>query len=109
MTKIGKLSAEQFLRDKLESEIATFGDGTTEFHTRDVQHLLQCLDKKDEEIIFTNGHVADLISKINFNAEQQFYELLELCMTRNNASSEERLGYIRKTYKDTWEQFKNKK
>ncbi len=45
-----KLTAEQFLREKLESEISSFGDGTTEFHTRDIEHLLKCLEEKDNEI-----------------------------------------------------------
>ena len=45
-----ELSAEQFLREKLESEISSFGDGTNEFHTREIQHLLQCLDEKDNKI-----------------------------------------------------------
>jgi hypothetical protein len=43
-------TAEEFLREKLESEIADFGDGTAEFHTRDIAHLLQCLDEKDNII-----------------------------------------------------------
>jgi hypothetical protein len=36
-----KLTAEQFLREKLESEIQSFGDGTTEFHTRDIEQRIE--------------------------------------------------------------------
>ena len=97
-----KLTAEEFLREKLESEIQTFGDGTTEFHTRDIEHLLKCLEDKEERIKETEMQCAELIGKINWNATKQFYELLELCMTINNSSAEQRLGYIRKTYKDIW-------
>lgn len=97
-----ELTAEQFLREKLESEIGSFGDGTAEFHTRDIEHLLKCLDDKDERIKHTEGQCAELISRVNFDAEEKFKYLLELCMTRNNASAEERLGYIRKQYKEIW-------
>lgn len=45
-----KHTLESFLREKLASEIQTFGDGTTEFHTRDLDQLLQILDDKDERI-----------------------------------------------------------
>jgi len=44
------MDLERFLRDKLESEVATFGDGMTEFHTRDLEQLLKILDSKDEII-----------------------------------------------------------
>lgn len=97
-----KLTAEEFLREKLESEIQAFGDGTTEFHTRDVQHLLQCLDDKDERIRYTEEQCIELINKINWDAEGQFKELLTVCMTINNLSAEQRLRYIRKHYKEIW-------
>lgn len=100
------ITAEAFLRDKLESEIATFGDGTTEFHTRDIEHLLKCLDEKDHLLRQAKLYHGKLIGKINFDAEKQFKELLELCMTINNASAEQRLGYIRKQYKETWDSIK---
>lgn len=99
---MNKLTAEAFLREKLESEIASFGDGTTEFHTRDVEHLLKCLDDKDESIRHTEEQCVELIAKINWDAEKQFNELLEVCMTINNLSAEERLRYIRKQYKEIW-------
>lgn len=98
-----KLTAEEFLREKLESEIQNFGDGTTEFHTRDIEHLLKCLDGKDDEIRELKANCIELIAKINFKAEEQFKELLTLCMTRNNASAEERLGWIRKEYKPIYD------
>jgi len=101
-----KLTAEEFLREKLESEISSFGDGMKEFHTRDVQHLLQCLQDKDERIKQTEEQCVELINKINFNAEEKLKELLEVCMTRNNWSAEERLGYIRNTYKELWTKIK---
>ena len=58
-----ELSAEQFLREKLESEISSFGDGTNEFHTREIQHLLQCLDEKDNKI----KEIENNINKIENN------------------------------------------
>ena len=97
-----KLTAEEFLREKLESEIQTFGDGTTDFHTRDLEHLLNCLDDKDEKIRELSGRCIELNNEINWNAKKQFNELLEVCMTINNLSAEQRLGYIRKQYKDIW-------
>lgn len=60
-------TAEQFLREKLESEISSFGDGTTEFHTRDIEHLLKCLDDKDENFRVAcceNVDKADEIQKL---------------------------------------------
>jgi hypothetical protein len=90
-----KLTAEQFLREKLESEISSFGDGTTEFHTRDIEHLLKCLEEKDSEI-------HELIAKINYNAEDMLKELLTDCMTTSNWSAEERLNYIRHHYKSDY-------
>lgn len=91
------MTAEKFLREKLISEVSIFGDGTTEFHTRDLQHLLQCLDHKDEIIRQAVKH-----RKINFNAEKRFKDLLELCMTINNLSADQRLYYIRQEYKKIW-------
>ncbi len=104
-----KLTAEEFLREKLESEISSFGDGTTEFHTRDIQHLLKCLDDKDEIIKQYATRNTELLNKIDFKSEAQFKDLLFLCMSINNLSAEERLNYIRKTYKDIWDITKNKK
>ena len=94
-----KLTAEQFLRDKLESEIQNFGDGSTEFHTRDIEHLCKCLDEKDSEIHELKANCIELIAKINYNAEAKLKELLTDCMNRSNWSAEERLGYIRHHYK----------
>ena len=94
-----ELTAEAFLRDKLESEISSFGDGMKEFHTRDVQHLLQCLHQKDERTQELLLKCANLIEKINFNAEEKLKDLLIDCMTINNLSAEQRLSYIRKEYK----------
>lgn len=45
-----ELTAEKFLRDKLSSEIKLFDNGVEEFHTRDINHLLKCLDDKDKKI-----------------------------------------------------------
>lgn len=45
-----KKTLESFLRDKLESEIQAFGDGNTEFHTRDLEQLIHILDGKDDQI-----------------------------------------------------------
>lgn len=92
-----KLTAEQFLREKLESEISSFGDGTTEFHTRDIEHLCKCLDDKDDEI-------KELKSNC-INAEDKLKELLTYCMTINNLSAEERLRYIRKHYIKDYRRF----
>jgi len=97
-----KLTAEQFLREKLESQISEFGDGTTEFHTRDVEHLLKCLDEKDEQNKELHKENLNLCNKVNFRAEKKFNELLELCITINNVSAEERLRYIRNEYKDIY-------
>lgn len=94
-----KLSAEEFLREKLESEISAFGDGTTEFHTRDIEHLLKCLDEKDNEINELKANSIELNEKINYNAENKLKDLLTDCMTINNLSAEERLKYIRHHYK----------
>lgn len=102
--KAKTMTAETFLREKLESEIQSFGDGTTEFHTRDIEHLLKCLDDKDESIKDVEDRCTELFNKVNFKAEKEFKELLTLCMTKNNASAEERLGYIRNTYKEVWNQ-----
>lgn len=93
-----KLTAEDFLREKLESQIATFGDGSTEFHTRDIQHLLDCLDNKDIEIKELKANCIELIERINYNAEDKLKKLLADCMTKNNLSAEERLQYIRHNY-----------
>ena len=65
-----KLTAEQFLIEKLESEIQSFGDGTTEFHTRDIEHLCKCLDDKDDEIRELKSNCIELIAKINFMEDQ---------------------------------------
>jgi len=97
------MTAEEFLRNKLESEISSFGDGMSEFHTRDLEHILKCLDEKDQIIQQKDERIIELADKINFKAEKQFFELLELCMTRNNLSAEERLGYIRSHYKEIWD------
>lgn len=94
-----KLTAEQFLIEKLQSEISSFGDGTTEFHTRDIEHLLTCLDEKDSEIKELKANCKELIAKINYDAESKLKELLIDCMTINNLSAEERLRYIRHHYK----------
>lgn len=106
---MAKLTAEEFLRDKLQSEIAEFGDGTTEFHTRDVAHLLQCLEDKDVRIKHTELQCIDLIAKINYHAEQKLKDLLADCMTINNVSAEQRLGYIRREYKGIWDELTNQK
>ena len=45
------ITAEDFLREKLESEIQICGDGNTEFHTRDLSHLLDCLKEKDNLVV----------------------------------------------------------
>lgn len=107
------MTAEKFLREKLELEIKLFGDATTEhlaqFHVKDVGHLLKCLDEKDEMIREAKLYQGKLIGKINFNAEKQFKELLEWCMTINNASAEQRLGFIRKEYRQTWDAIKAEK
>ncbi len=97
-----ELTAEQFLRDKLESEIGSFGDGTKEFHTRDIEHLLKCLDDKDKLIKSLKLDCAEFIIKINWNAEKQFEELLTSVMTINNLSAEQRLYSIRSEYKKIW-------
>ncbi len=94
-----EVTAEKFLRDKLESEISSFGDGNTEFHTRDINHLLQCLDDKDEQIKELKLNCIELITKINYDAENILKELLTDCMTINNLSAEQRLNYIRREYK----------
>lgn len=98
-----KKTAEEFLREKLESEISSFGDGITEFHTKDVQHLLQCLYDKDEEIRQTKDQCVELTGKINFGAEERLKELLADCMNISNASAEGRLRYIRREYKGIWD------
>lgn len=81
------LTAEKFLREKLESEISSFGDGTTAFHTRDIQHLLECLDEKDNLISQYADRNSELLKRIDFKAEMQFKELLLMCMTINNENS----------------------
>ena len=96
------VTAEQFLREKLESEIESFGDGTTEFHTRDIQHLLHCLDEKDEQILELKSNCIELINKINFKAEERLKQLLSDCMEISNCSADERLRYIRHQYKDDY-------
>lgn len=98
-----KLTAEEFLREKLETEIGSFGDGTTEFHTRDIEHLLLCLDDKDEKIRQLEDKCLELNGKINFDAEKKLNELLTVCMTINNLSAEQRLRYIRTEYKNIYE------
>lgn len=50
---------ETFLREKLQSEISVFGDGTTEFHTRDLEQLLLILDAKDQKI----AELSNIINK----------------------------------------------
>lgn len=90
-----KLTAEQFLRDKLENEVMLFGDGTTEFHTRDITHLLKCLYEKDNTIRALQDRAEQLTERINFKAEHLLKELLLDCMTINNLSAEQRLRYIR--------------
>lgn len=102
-----QLTAEEFLREKLESEIQAFGDGTTEFHTRDIEHLLKCLDQKDERIKHTEMQCADLIGKINWSTKQQFEELLAWVMSIDNRSAEERLRDIRNIYKQVWNEIKS--
>lgn len=101
-----KLTLEKFLRDKLESEIQSFGDGNTEFHTRDLEQLINILDGKDDQISELKEQCIELASKVNFNVEKQFSELLEVCMTINNLSAEERLRYIRSHYKEIWNKIK---
>lgn len=43
---------------------------------------------------------------MNFYTEKEFNNLLQLCMTINNLSAEQRLSYIRKQYKEAWENIK---
>lgn len=89
-----ELSAEQFLREKLETEISSFGDGKTEFHTREIQHLLLCLDEKDNKI-------KELERNINYNSdiEKRFKELYSDCMNiKLNPVS--LLSYIRCHYQN---------
>jgi len=97
-----EILTEDFLRKKLEDDISSFGDGVTEFHTRDINHLLICLGDKDLAIEKLNEKCNGLINQVNFDAERQFKELLTICMTINNLSAEERLRYIRNTYKELY-------
>ena len=100
-----KQTAEEFLREKLESEIGSFGDGTTEFHTRDVAHLLKCLEEKDSEIHELKSNCLELIARINYNAEDRFKALLTDCMNTSNWSAEERLRYIRGQYRKDYNNY----
>ena len=97
-----KLTAEQFLIEKLESEISSFGDGITEFHTRDIQHLCKCLSDKNDEIRELKANCIELTAKINYNAEDKLKEVLTDCMIKNNSSADERLYYIRHRYNDIY-------
>lgn len=45
-----ELTAEEFLLKKLENKISFFGDGNTEFHTRELTHLLKCFYEKNQLI-----------------------------------------------------------
>jgi len=101
-----KLTAEEFLREKLASEISNFGDGTTEFHTRDIEHLLKCLDEKDDKIKEVQLKCDDLANKVHFDAEMKLKELLEDVMPVSNWSADERLYYIRQQYKDVYDKIK---
>lgn len=102
------LTAEEFLREKLESEITSFGDGTTEFHTRDIEHLLKCLEEKDDRIEEQREKINDLRHKVNFDAEAKLSTLLEECMTKSNWSAEERLSFIRHKYASLWKELNSK-
>lgn len=72
------MTAEEFLRDKLESEISSFGDGTTEFHTRDIEHLLKCLDEKDEKISKLLQVIDDLDHKLEISKQQERERVIEM-------------------------------
>lgn len=76
----------------------SFGDGSTEFHTRDIEHLLKCLYAKDKIINNQEAKINELHDKINFNAEKKLKEVLTDCMNYNNLSAEQRLNYIRREY-----------
>ena len=54
---------ETFLRDKLQSEIESFGDGNTEFHTRDLEQLIRILDEKDKLVNTMETELAYLKNK----------------------------------------------
>lgn len=94
-----KITAEQFLREKLESEVAAFGNGTTEFHTVDLEYLLKCLEAKDTEIAEYKTKITELNSSIDYNLEHKLKEVLTYCMTVSNWTAEERLNYVRQKYK----------
>jgi len=59
------ISAERFVREKLASEISSFGDGKLEFHTREIQLLLERLDEKDVELINLNKENVRLCNMVN--------------------------------------------
>jgi hypothetical protein len=67
-------TAEEFLRDKIESEIADFGDGTKEFHTRDIEHLCHCLDSKDARIKELEEQI-NAESTVSYGYKRQIEEL----------------------------------
>jgi len=68
-----ELTAEAFLRQKLESEIQDFGDGNTKFHTRDLEHLLECLDEKDQQTASLREENEKLTEINNSMAEKVTY------------------------------------
>lgn len=101
-----KTTLEKFLRDKLESEIGQFGDGNTEFHTRDLEQLVNILDDKDDCIRELNNKIEFLTAQLELRKLANFRPLLEMCMTINNLTAEERLRCIRKEYKHLYENLK---
>jgi len=68
---------EKFLRDKLESEIQNFGDGITEFHTRDLNQLINILDSKDKETSDMQKEIDELKRKLKQETYNTDYVLRE--------------------------------
>ena len=55
---------ESFLTGKLISEISNFGDGTTEFHTRDLDKILEIINCKNDALSQKQNDIDELVNSI---------------------------------------------
>lgn len=58
-------TADEFLIEKLISEISVFGDGITEFHTRDLSHLVNSFQEQKLEIENLKNEIKRLNEILN--------------------------------------------
>ena len=63
---------ESFLTEKLISEISNFGDGTTDFHTRDLAKILEIINCKNDALTQNQNDIDELVESLAESNKQNF-------------------------------------